>query len=243
VWLDGSGLLEYTTQKGRSILRKRHTPPQLALTKWPSMLPPDFSFSWAEAWDSECSCKESSLIWRLWHQALPVNVWRGKISQAIVKLCPVCDSGQEETNVHCFWTYVHSQEVWCFSNSLFRRCLAQKYPMVSFIPNWRIALFGEAPPFKEQAINCLWFLLRGVTLWVIWVFWNQLVFNHQRWPRAHVTQMIWQGLVEYGRIAWLKCRTAIAKKPATKTKLLKHFDAQWDSFKLLCTRVNMHVTW
>jgi hypothetical protein len=54
-------------QNGQLILRNRHTPPQVAITKWSTTLPSDFTFNWLEAWDGESVQKECGLIWQLWH--------------------------------------------------------------------------------------------------------------------------------------------------------------------------------
>jgi hypothetical protein len=43
-WSDQTGFLDYSTTKGRAILKARHPPLQLAITKWPHALFQDFRF-------------------------------------------------------------------------------------------------------------------------------------------------------------------------------------------------------
>lgn len=96
-WSDHNPFMDYSTQKGRALLRRTHPPPQVAERKWNCTLPADFDFRWAEIWDSRRIRKEAELSWRISHQALAVNHWRGKIFPAIDTSCPVCSDPEEET--------------------------------------------------------------------------------------------------------------------------------------------------
>jgi hypothetical protein len=46
-------------------------------------------------------------------------------------------------------------------------------------------------------------LIAGVTLWAIWLECNDLVFQNVRWLEAKLRNIMWQGLLYYGRIEWI----------------------------------------
>jgi hypothetical protein len=90
VWSDVKPFMNFTTQTGRTMLRKRYTPPDLVSTKWNLQLPSNFQLDWGDTWDAERARKEAGLIWRLWHKAIVVNKWRGRISANIDTSCTMC---------------------------------------------------------------------------------------------------------------------------------------------------------
>jgi hypothetical protein len=55
---------------------------------------------------------------------------------------------------------------------------------------------------------------------------NQMVFHWVQWNHGKVTHLIWQGFVDYGRVAWAKVLTMIAKSPESTKKLLYKFDSK-----------------
>jgi hypothetical protein len=120
-WSDHQGILDYSTQQGRSLLRACYNTPDLAATRWNLILPPRFQFAWGDAWTSERARKEAMLIWQLWHKAVAVNVWRGKISNQVDKCCPMCSTNEDETVLHRFWSCEDSQQLWTFSTNLLNR--------------------------------------------------------------------------------------------------------------------------
>jgi hypothetical protein len=95
-WPDQTSFLDYITAKGRAILRTRHPPFTLAISKWAQVLPRDFQFPWADVWDVEQARKESGLLWRLAHRTVVVNVWHSVISSTIILDCPVCNTTAAE---------------------------------------------------------------------------------------------------------------------------------------------------
>jgi len=48
----------------------------------------------------------------------------------------------------------------------------------------------------------IWHLLRGITLWTIWIECNDKVFNHEQWHESNVKHRNWYGLIIYAKVAW-----------------------------------------
>jgi hypothetical protein len=233
--------LHYTTKLGRELLRQRTPPLQLALMKWPNILPDNFRFRWSNVWAKERDRKEAGFIWQIWHKAVAVNVWRGVISRNIDRNCPCCDLGMEESIIHCFWTCQMARQAWESVDELI--CLIGVECNVGPALSWDQAIFSTPPPRRFQKFARFWSLFRGVTLWSIWIARNDLVFNHIRWHHNKIMSTIWQGFIDYGRGDWNKTRAQIAKKPASAANVLARFDEKWGDYDVICTRNDMRVSW
>lgn len=48
----------------------------------------------------------------------------------------------------------------------------------------------------------IWHLLRGITLWTIWIERNDKVFNPEQWRESRVKHRIWDKLIIYAKAAW-----------------------------------------
>jgi hypothetical protein len=105
---DQCGLMDYTTRLGRYLLRTRWPSPWVVTIKWSIVLPANFTFNWSELWITKRARKEARPLWRVFHKALAVNLWRSKISPTIYCQCPLCDSGEDESIPHRFWTCYYS---------------------------------------------------------------------------------------------------------------------------------------
>jgi hypothetical protein len=58
-------------------------------------------------------------------------------------------------------------------------------------------------------------------MWIIWVARNDRTFNHNHWPTISVESAIWNGLIEYGKIAWAKVKSARYKSQTIQDNALK----------------------
>jgi hypothetical protein len=172
------------------------------------------------------------------HRAIAINEWRGKISPSTSHACPTCTSGATESVIHRFWSCPHALRTWQFTSDILG-LLTSNLPEVE----WRHALFGETIQSNSQAILRHWVLLCGLTLWNIWLMRNHMVFQRVQWNHGKVTQLIWQGFIDYGRADWAKVLATIAKSPNSTKKVLRRFDSQWGQFPWLCFCVNMQVHW
>ena len=79
------------------LLPQRHQLPDFATKKWKFILLNNFQFQWADTWEPSRARKEATLIWQLWHKAIAVNAWRGRISPDINQMCLMCDAQETET--------------------------------------------------------------------------------------------------------------------------------------------------
>jgi hypothetical protein len=46
----------------------------------------------------------------------------------------------------------------------------------------------------------IWHLLRGITLWTIWIERNDRVFNQEQWHVSRVKHRIWDELIIYAKV-------------------------------------------
>jgi len=67
--------------------------------------------------------------------------------------------------------------------------------------NWKQTLFGERIPKKFVKKFKVWHLLRGITLWTIWIERNDKVFNHKQWHESKVKHKIWHELLIFAKAA------------------------------------------
>jgi hypothetical protein len=103
--------------------------------------------------------------------------------------------------------------------------------------------FAANTPRSFQERSKFWLLMRGVILWSLWIARNDLVFNHVRWFKYKIEQIIWQGFTNYGRGDWVKTLDRITKKPSTAEKALAKFDDTWACHESICSRQGMRVRW
>lgn len=106
--------MDFTTKMGRLMLRRRHTIPSVVEKKWAGILPPSFKLRWATIWTSNRVKKESGLLWAMWHRAVAVNEWRGRINANLDQNCVVCNSNSKETILHRFWECPSARAVWAW---------------------------------------------------------------------------------------------------------------------------------
>ena len=95
--------MNYSTDLGRSLLKKKNTPLALAMNKWANALPPTFEFNLGNIWASDWAMKEANLIWLSWHKGLAVNEWRGVTSTTIDTKYLMCIEDNTESIVNRFW--------------------------------------------------------------------------------------------------------------------------------------------
>jgi hypothetical protein len=90
-------------------------------------------------------------------------------------------------------------------------------------------IFGHRIPRRFKPVSRLWLLLRGVIMWLLWLERLDASYNNIHWNQEKLQNLVWMGLVDYGRLAWRKvldkCKTHPSKSKATKDK----FKIQWCS--------------
>jgi hypothetical protein len=58
-----------------------------------------------------------------------------------------------------------------------------------------------------------------------------------------IESAIWNGLIEYGKLAWANTKSNRHKSQIVQDNALKQFDDSWGSFEFLCRREDTKVTW
>ncbi len=82
-------------------------------------------------------------------------------------------------------------------------------------------LFNKKLPSKFTKFYLLWSLIRGVTLWSIWLERNDLNFNGARWPHNKLKKVMWDGLLNYSRLEWQHTLQKIKRKLTNEASLLE----------------------
>jgi hypothetical protein len=109
--------------------------------------------------------------------------------------------------------------------------------------NWKQAIFGERIPYKFRKMTKIWHLLRGITLWTIWVERNDKVFNQEQWHESKMKARIWDTLLMYAHTAWQRVLKFIKISKFSAAALLQTFDRTWGARQVLCRRNRLVIEW
>ena len=109
--------------------------------------------------------------------------------------------------------------------------------------NWKQALFGERIPKKYGKMVKVWHLLRGITLWTIWIEQNDKVFNQAQWHKSKIKHHIWDELIIYAKLAWKMVMAQIKISSFSVMAMLQGFDKTWGARNVLCRQHNLHIEW
>jgi hypothetical protein len=63
-------------------------------------------------------------MWLIWHKAVAINYWRGRISKDVNIECKVCPGKAEETVLHHFWECPIATWAWQWVTHLMKILLA-----------------------------------------------------------------------------------------------------------------------
>jgi hypothetical protein len=113
-WMDQKGILEYTMQQGKQLLRAKRASLDLVASCWHLILPPNFQFTWEEVWDNERKQGSHAHLAAL-AQSRCCYRMVGKFFAWINKLCTMCNKSVEEFVLHKFWSYNTAQKLWVYS--------------------------------------------------------------------------------------------------------------------------------
>jgi hypothetical protein len=75
----------------------------------------------------------------------------------------------------------------------------------------------------------IWHLLRGITLWTIWIKSIGKVFNHEQWHESKVKQRLWDELIIYAKAAWDRAIEQLKIMSFSMAAMLQGFDKTWGS--------------
>ncbi len=162
---------------------------------------------WCKTW----SRKETSFMWALWNKVIVVNTWRVKVGNSINQTFLLC-SNEEESTFNKFWECCHAQQAWEYTQGIVCELAYGNKPSQVVAPlHWNQFVFAAKSPRQVQHVENIWSLLRGITLWILWSEWNDLVFNNKRWNVVKIRKVIWDALLDYGRVVWNRCMKLIRK--------------------------------
>lgn len=200
-WVEGSYFLDYTTKEGREFITKRTEGVNNVADKWQGYVPRNYKFYWSQIWDPLRTGKEAAFMWSIWHKVVAVNEWRARIAPiSISKQCIFCLPNTCESVKHSVWDCIQARRAWRWAIFVIHElCGVRTTNYETF--HWKQALFGERLQKKFCKQIQIWHLLRGITLWFIWIERNDKVFNQEHWIEAKVKHLIWGELIMYAKVA------------------------------------------
>ena len=80
---------------------------------------------------------------------------------------------------------------------------------------------------------------------MIWIARNHKVFCNELRNEIQIKTLIWEAILDYGRIAWQHTQDLIAKTTVQqkKSSLLRKFDATWMRKGVFGTRHGQDIKW
>ena len=142
---------------------------------------------------------------------------------SISKQCIFCLPNTSESVKHKFWDCIQARRAWRWATYIMQElCGVRSGNLDCF--NWKQALFGERIPKKYGPKSKIWHLLRGITLWTIWIERNDKVFNQEQWHETRVKHRIWDELILYAKSAWERVLKQIKISKFSMAGLLQSFD-------------------
>lgn len=118
--------MEYNVKLGRELLQDKHEIPNPMERKWQGILPMSQRLRWNTVWAKPCAPKESGLLWLVWHRAVAVNAWRGRIDGSINTNCPMCTRPTIESVLHRFWECPLARLVWQWGTHILNTLISGK---------------------------------------------------------------------------------------------------------------------
>ena len=235
-WVNGGHVLDYTTKDGRDYIINRNLDTTRAAEKWQGYLPGNYRFYWSQVWDPMRFGKEAAFLWSIWHKAVAVNEWRARIAPAsISKQCVFCLPNTSELVKHKFWDCIQARRAWRWATFIMHELSGVRSGNYDCF-NWKQPLFGERIPKRYGKMIKVWHLLRGITLWTIWIERNDRVFNLEQWHVSKVSRRIWDDLIIYAKMAWSRVLELIKISSFSAAALLQGFDKSWGARNVLCKR-------
>ncbi len=119
-------------------------------------------------------------MWVLWNKAITVNTWRVNVDNLINQTCPLC-SNEEKSMLHKFQECCHAQQAWDYTQDIVGELAYDNKPSQVVAPlHWKQCDFAAKSPRQVQDVENIWSLLKGITLQILWIEWNDLVFNNRK---------------------------------------------------------------
>lgn len=243
-WPCGSRLHAYTAKLGRLAHRPRTQLSFPIQQKWRTEWPSGFQVNWQEIWDPGRSRKEAGFLWSVMHKAVAVNLWRHCGRHQTSEECPCCDDGDPESIHHCFYSCSGATQAWDFATSvLYHAAGYQRQPQPWPRFSWTQYLLGAALPPQFEQNQPMWSLLRGSTLWIIWIRRNAHVFTTTRWTQDALELALWDAFLDLARSSWQKVQEPRARPPTRLRQAIREFDRVWQTNGVFFTRLEDKIRW
>lgn len=68
---------------------------------------------------------------------------------------------------------------------------------------------GSDLPVALRPWQHTWSLIRGSTLWRIWIRRNAVVFRNDPWSLDRMEKVIWDAIVDLARISWARVQWSV----------------------------------
>ncbi|KAG0585602.1 hypothetical protein KC19_2G024500 [Ceratodon purpureus] len=235
---------KFTALKGRKLLSPRTCLTRPINLKWAGQVPLNFQPDWKAVWSSSRPRKEAAFLWSLIHKAVAVNEWRHRAIPAISALCDGCTSGTPETILHCFYACEPAARAWHFAATVLHLSARSPWsPSPRPLPTWDQCILGVDLPNELQESQVLWSLIRGATLWVIWIQRNQRVFHNNLWPVTVLEQQLWDAFLDLAHVAWNKISWCEENQPQGITRATEEFRTTWLPVGLFFTLTERGPRW
>ena len=242
-WPQGVPFLQFSTKQARDWLRSSDIPVDLSRTKWRGILPRNASVDWKDTWRRNRAHKDAAFIWSVWHKAVAVNDWRKVAYLNIDSSCPFCP-GLPETILHRFWECTQARNTWMWSSSLIHALQRRSQdPTVHFNLDWFHCIFTQLLPRRFGKFSSIWSMLRGLTLWELWLARNARCFSNVLRSTDTITSNIWCGLQDYARLDWLSFSKKLNSNPRVLLEKSSRFDRTWGNNRVFCSRSDSTIRW
>lgn len=236
--------MHYSAKFGRELLRDKHPVPDVIQRKWQGILPLTHRLRWKTIWVKYRTPKEAGLVWLVWHRAVAVNAWRATVNPLTPTGCPVCPRHSHESVLHRFWECPAARRVWQWGIHIANTLVMSRDAQGPWQPlTWKQGIFSDRIPRKFDGISSLWAVLRTIILWTLWIEQNDAAFNDILWRPAKQLQRIWLGLVDYGRMEWVKCCSLIRKQRDKADEIRNRFRKRWCRNGVLAEMINDNPRW
>jgi len=234
----------YTTKLGQSLLTKRTTLVKSIHAKWHGDLVAGYQPKWSDVWHKSRPQKDARFLWLVYHCVVAIHSWRKVANPNISTICSSCQTGLEETILHCFHHCDKIRHAWNFGLFVLYAPL-QILAVTGLWPSltWQQCILGSKLPRRLKHGTPMWSLFRGSMIWTIWLDHNAIYFNNNPWPTQKLKQVLWEAFVDHAQVAWFKTKKLCELYSDKEGSFLKRFDNIWLLSDFLGVRSHLKMSW
>ncbi|KAL3682639.1 hypothetical protein R1sor_000661 [Riccia sorocarpa] len=138
-------------------------------------------------------------------ETVPTNSWRYPALPRTdpLRWCKRCWQQENEDTYHVFWKCPKAQTTWSVIENLVRAVTKRGR---SWRPKCNQILLAEDLPKELERFKNWWGMVRGATLWTIWLARNALNFSDEVWNQRKIDSALWYRMTLYTRAEWRKLK-------------------------------------